>query len=80
MGYSGAGGKLIHEKNQKQKSRDTVPLTDLRGHGLGALEGQAQCAVPHQGRGHAQRARHAKQDRVVVHLLHPKILKKSFFY
>jgi hypothetical protein len=27
MGYSGAGGKLIHEKNQKQKSRDTVPLT-----------------------------------------------------
>ncbi len=26
MGYSGAGGKLIHEKNQKQKSRDTVPL------------------------------------------------------
>ncbi len=27
MGYSGAGGKLIHEKNQKQKSRDTFPLT-----------------------------------------------------
>jgi hypothetical protein len=27
MGYSGAGGKLFHEKNQKQKSRDTVPLT-----------------------------------------------------
>ena len=27
MEYSGAGGKLIHEKNQKQKSRDTVPLT-----------------------------------------------------
>jgi hypothetical protein len=26
MGYSGAGGKLIHEKYQKQKSRDTVPL------------------------------------------------------
>ncbi len=26
MGYSGAGGKLIHEKNQKQKSRDSVPL------------------------------------------------------
>ena len=26
MGYSVAGGKLIHEKNQKQKSRDTVPL------------------------------------------------------
>jgi hypothetical protein len=26
MEYSGAGGKLIHEKNQKQKSRDTVPL------------------------------------------------------
>jgi hypothetical protein len=26
MGYSGAGGKLIDEKNQKQKSRDTVPL------------------------------------------------------
>jgi hypothetical protein len=26
MGYSGAGGKLIHEKNQKQKSLDTVPL------------------------------------------------------
>ncbi len=29
MGYSGAGGKLIHEKNQKQKSRDTVPLSSL---------------------------------------------------
>jgi hypothetical protein len=27
MGYSGAGGKLIHKKNQKQKSRDTVPLS-----------------------------------------------------
>jgi hypothetical protein len=28
MGYSGAGGKLIHEKNQKQKnSCDTVPLS-----------------------------------------------------
>ncbi len=27
MGHSGAGGKLIHEKNEKQKSRDTVPLT-----------------------------------------------------
>ncbi len=26
MVYSGAWGKLIHEKNQKQKSRDTVPL------------------------------------------------------
>ncbi len=26
MGYSGAGGKLIHEKNQKLKSHDTVPL------------------------------------------------------
>ncbi len=26
MGYSWAGGKLTHEKNQKQKSRDTVPL------------------------------------------------------
>jgi hypothetical protein len=26
MGYSGAGGKLIHEKKQRQKSRDTVPL------------------------------------------------------
>jgi hypothetical protein len=24
--YSGAGGKLIYEKNQKQKSRDTVSL------------------------------------------------------
>ena len=28
MGYSGAGGKLIHEKNQKQKTCDTVPLTN----------------------------------------------------
>jgi hypothetical protein len=26
MGYSGAGGKLIHEKNRRKKSRDTVPL------------------------------------------------------
>ncbi len=26
MGYSGAGGERIHKKNQKQKSRDTVPL------------------------------------------------------
>jgi hypothetical protein len=28
MEYSGAGGKLIHEKNQKQKSCDTVPKRD----------------------------------------------------
>jgi hypothetical protein len=27
MEYSGAGGKLIHENNQKQKSRATVPLS-----------------------------------------------------
>jgi hypothetical protein len=28
MGYSGAGGKPIHDKkNQKQKYQDTVPLT-----------------------------------------------------
>ncbi len=26
MGYSGAGGKLIHEKNQKKKSRLSAPL------------------------------------------------------
>jgi hypothetical protein len=26
MGYSRAGGKLIHVKNQSQKSCDTVPL------------------------------------------------------
>jgi hypothetical protein len=26
MLFSGAWGKLIHEKNLKQKSRDTVPL------------------------------------------------------
>jgi hypothetical protein len=26
MGYSGDGGKLIHAKIEKQKSRDTVPL------------------------------------------------------
>jgi hypothetical protein len=32
MEYSGAGGKLIHEKNQKQKSRDTVPLNKHRDH------------------------------------------------
>ncbi len=30
MGYSGAGGKLVLEKNQK-KSRDTVPLDCSRG-------------------------------------------------
>ncbi len=28
MEYSGAGGKLIHEKNQKQKILDTVPLSN----------------------------------------------------
>ncbi len=27
MGYSGAGGKLIHKKTRSKKSRDTVPLT-----------------------------------------------------
>jgi hypothetical protein len=27
MGYSAAGGKLIHEKNWSKKSRDTVPLS-----------------------------------------------------
>jgi hypothetical protein len=26
MGYSGAGGKLIDEKNRSEKSRDTIPL------------------------------------------------------
>jgi hypothetical protein len=26
MGYSGAGGKLFHEKTRSKKSRDTVPL------------------------------------------------------
>jgi hypothetical protein len=26
MGYSGAGGKLIHEKTRSKISRDTVPL------------------------------------------------------
>ncbi len=26
MEYSGAGGKLIHEKNRSNKTRDTVPL------------------------------------------------------
>ncbi len=26
IGYSGAGGKLIHEKTRSKKSRDTVPL------------------------------------------------------
>jgi hypothetical protein len=29
MGYSGAGGKLIHEKTRSKKSRDTVPLKEL---------------------------------------------------
>ncbi len=28
MVYSGAWGKLIHEKNQKQKSRDTAHLSN----------------------------------------------------
>jgi hypothetical protein len=27
MGYSGAGGKLIHEKTRSKKSRDTIPLS-----------------------------------------------------
>jgi hypothetical protein len=27
MGYSGSGGQLIHEKNQKQKFRGNVPLS-----------------------------------------------------
>jgi hypothetical protein len=29
MKYSGAGGKLIHEKNRIKKSRDTDPLMGL---------------------------------------------------
>jgi hypothetical protein len=29
MEYSGAGGKLIHEKTRVKKSRDTVPLSKL---------------------------------------------------
>ncbi len=29
MGYSGAGGKLIHKKARSKKSRDTVPLINL---------------------------------------------------
>ncbi len=27
LGYSGAGGKLIHEKTRSKKSRDTLPLS-----------------------------------------------------
>jgi hypothetical protein len=27
MGYSGAGGKLIHEKTRSRKSHDTVPVS-----------------------------------------------------
>jgi hypothetical protein len=27
MGYSGAGGKLTHEKNSSKKTRDTVSLS-----------------------------------------------------
>jgi hypothetical protein len=30
MEYSGAGGKLIHEKTRSKKSRDTVPLKDTQ--------------------------------------------------
>ncbi len=30
MGYSGAGGKLIHEKTRSKKSHDTVPLSTFR--------------------------------------------------
>jgi hypothetical protein len=29
MGYSGAGGKLIHTKTRSKKSLDTVPLSQL---------------------------------------------------
>jgi hypothetical protein len=29
MGYSEAGGKLIHEKTRSKKSRDTVPLKEV---------------------------------------------------
>jgi hypothetical protein len=31
MEYSGAGGKLIHEKTRSKKSRDTVPLMEYSG-------------------------------------------------
>ncbi len=30
MVFSEAWGKLIHEKNQEQKSRDTVPLNTTK--------------------------------------------------
>ncbi len=30
MGYSGAGGKLIHKKNRSKKSRDTVPFKGVQ--------------------------------------------------
>ncbi len=32
MGYSGAGGKLIHKKTRSKKSRDTVPLNIKKTH------------------------------------------------
>jgi hypothetical protein len=38
MGYSGDGGELIHEKNQKQTSRDTVPLIFYNVTHVGVLE------------------------------------------
>ncbi len=36
MGYSGAGGILIHEKNRSKKSRDTVPLNYLSNYRAGS--------------------------------------------
>ncbi len=39
IGYSGAGGELIHEKTRSKKSRDTVPLRKERG-GIKGVRGR----------------------------------------
>lgn len=50
----------------------------IRAEGLGAFDGQAEGAGPHQLGEDAQGAGHSKHHRVVVHLLQTVILLKIF--
>jgi hypothetical protein len=50
MVYSGAWGKLIHEKNSSLKSRDTVPLNPMVGFIELGLPNWQLCAEHHQPR------------------------------
>merc|ERR1711962_1624062 len=45
------------------------------GHRLWSLKGQAKSTIPHKGGGHTKGPGYSKENSVVVHLLHAKVLE-----